>query len=149
MEAMQDRKVLVVCNLKAAKIVGFSSNGMVLAAKVRRGRMRFVVICKCIWISQVDTNCSFVFICLFQSEDGTKVELIDPPSDAVVGERVFIENLTGEPFSSSQVKKKKTWDKVVKNLKAGEGGTATWDGKSIQTKSGVCRAASLVGAPIS
>ncbi|KAL7552162.1 hypothetical protein ACHAWF_015378 [Thalassiosira exigua] len=34
LEEMQDRKVLVVCNLKAAKIVGFSSNGMVLAAKV-------------------------------------------------------------------------------------------------------------------
>ena len=27
--------MLVVCNLKAAKIVGFNSNGMVLAAKVR------------------------------------------------------------------------------------------------------------------
>lgn len=37
LEDMQDRKVLVVCNLKAAKIVGFSSNGMVLAAKVRFG----------------------------------------------------------------------------------------------------------------
>lgn len=34
LEDMQDRKVLVVCNLKAAKIVGFASNGMVLAAKV-------------------------------------------------------------------------------------------------------------------
>ena len=34
LEEMQDRKVLVVCNLKAAKIVGFNSNGMVLAAKV-------------------------------------------------------------------------------------------------------------------
>jgi methionyl-tRNA synthetase len=34
---MQDRKVLVVCNLKAAKIVGFSSNGMVLAAKAEDG----------------------------------------------------------------------------------------------------------------
>jgi methionine--tRNA ligase beta chain len=37
LEEMQDREVLVVCNLKAAKIVGFVSNGMVLAAKVRRG----------------------------------------------------------------------------------------------------------------
>jgi methionyl-tRNA synthetase len=34
LEEMQGRKVLVVCNLKAAKIVGFTSNGMVLAAKV-------------------------------------------------------------------------------------------------------------------
>lgn len=31
---MQDKKVLVVCNLKPSKIVGFTSNGMVLAAKV-------------------------------------------------------------------------------------------------------------------
>ena len=34
LEEMEGRKVLVVCNLKAAKIVGFTSNGMVLAAKV-------------------------------------------------------------------------------------------------------------------
>jgi len=34
LEDMEGRKVLVVCNLKAAKIVGFASNGMVLAAKV-------------------------------------------------------------------------------------------------------------------
>jgi methionine--tRNA ligase beta chain len=34
LEDMQDKEVLVVCNLKAAKIVGFVSNGMVLAAKV-------------------------------------------------------------------------------------------------------------------
>ena len=35
LEEMQDKKVLVVANLKAANIVGFKSNGMVLAAKVR------------------------------------------------------------------------------------------------------------------
>ncbi len=34
LEEMQDKKVLVVCNLKVSKIVGFASNGMVLAAKV-------------------------------------------------------------------------------------------------------------------
>ncbi len=38
LEEMQDRKVLVVCNLKPAKIVGFESNGMVLAAKVCQDR---------------------------------------------------------------------------------------------------------------
>lgn len=114
LEDMQDRLVLVVCNLKAAKIVGFSSNGMVLAAK---------------------------------GED--KVELITPPEGSKVGELVFIEGLTGEPLSSAQVKKKKTWDKVAKGLKTGDGGVATWDGKTIQTSAGACKAASLVGAPIS
>ncbi|CAJ1926044.1 unnamed protein product [Cylindrotheca closterium] len=114
LEDMQDRLVLVVCNLKASKIVGFSSNGMVLAAK---------------------------------GED--KVELVTPPEGSKIGERVFIEGLTGEPQSSAQVKKRKTWDKVAKGLKTGDGGIATWDGKTIQTSAGACTAASLVGAPIS
>lgn len=116
LEQMEGRKVLVVCNLKAAKIVGFTSNGMVLAAK---------------------------------STDGKQVEIVSPPADAPIGERVFIDGLSGEPFSSTQVKKKKTWDVVAKNLKTIDGGVATWDGKEIKTSAGVCSAASLVGAPIS
>jgi methionine--tRNA ligase beta chain len=114
LEEMQDKKVLVVCNLKASKIVGFVSNGMVLAAKA----------------------------------DG-KVELVTPPEDAKIGERVFIAGLTGDPASSAQVKKKKIWDNVAKELKTTEGGVATWDGKVIETSAGKCVAATLVGAPIS
>jgi tRNA-binding EMAP/Myf-like protein len=113
---MQDRMVLVVCNLKAAKIVGFTSNGMVLAAK---------------------------------SEDGKTVELIEPPVGAMVGERVFIEGLSGEPHSSAQVKKRKTWEMVSKDLKTNSDGIATWDGKVVQTKAGPCRALSLIDALIS
>jgi len=116
LEDMLDRKVLVVCNLKAAKIVGFSSNGMVLAAK---------------------------------SGDGKQVELVSPPADAPIGERVFIDGLSGEPASSTQVKKKKIWESVSKKLKTGERGVATWDGKEVKTSVGVCAAASLVGSPIS
>ena len=36
-EAMTGRKVLVVCNLKAAKLAGFASNGMVLCASSEGG----------------------------------------------------------------------------------------------------------------
>lgn len=106
----------MVCNLKAAKIVGFSSEGMVLAAK---------------------------------SADGKQVELISPPVDAAVGERVVIDGLCGEPLSSAQVKKRKTWEAVAKDLKTGDGGIATWNGKEMKTSTGSCAAASLVGAPIS
>jgi len=113
---MQDKKVLVVCNLKAAKIVGFASSGMVLAAK---------------------------------AEDGSKVELVTPPDGAAVGEKVFIDGLSGDPLSSAQVKKKKIWDIVAKGLKTAEGAVATWDGKEIKTTAGVCKAESLVGVPIS
>jgi methionyl-tRNA synthetase len=117
LEDMQGKKVLVVCNLKAAKIVGFASNGMVLAAK---------------------------------SDDGTKVELVSPPADSKVGERVFIDGLSnGEPQTSAQVKKRKTWEKVVSGLKTTDGGVATWEGQAILTSAGTCAAASLVGASIS
>ena len=116
LDDMLDRKVLVVCNLKATKLVGFTSNGMILAAK---------------------------------SKDGSTVELIDVPGDAAVGERIYIDGLSGEPLSSTQVKKKKVWEAVSKGLRTGEGGIATWDGKKMMTTAGVCKAASLVGAPIS
>jgi hypothetical protein len=82
-----------------------------------------------------------------QGED--KVELVTPPAGSKIGERVFIEGLTGEPQSSAQMKKRKTWDKVTKGFQTGEGGVATWEGKTIQTTAGPCAASSLVGAPIS
>jgi len=115
LDEMQDKMVLVVCNLKAGKILGFNSTGMVLAAK---------------------------------GDDGKKMELIEPPEGSVIGERVFIEGLSGEPFSSSQVKKKKIWTSVAKDLKTVDDGVATWKGKTIQTSIGPCKAASLVGTPI-
>ena len=111
---MQDRKVLVVCNMKPQKLVGFESNGMVLAAK----------------------------------GEG-KVELVEPPADTPIGERVFIEGLTGEPASSTQVKKKKIFEEVAKKLKTNAEGVATWDDKVVQTSLGPCKAASLQNAPIS
>ena len=84
-----------------------------------------------------------------QSDDGKRVEIISPPADAPVGERVFINGLSGEPYSSAQIKKKKVWDTVSKGLKTNENAVATWDGMAIMTSAGACTAASLVGAPIS
>ena len=39
LEEMQRRLVLVVCNLRPAKLAGFTSNGMVLAAKSGDGKV--------------------------------------------------------------------------------------------------------------
>jgi len=84
-----------------------------------------------------------------QSTDGAKVELVTPPEGSKIGERAVIDGLAGEPTSSAQVKKKKTWDKVAKELKTADGCVATWEGKEIKTSAGVCKVLSLVGAPIS
>lgn len=45
LEEMQDSLVLVVCNLRAARLAGFNSNGMVLAAKGSDGKVR---LCSCL-----------------------------------------------------------------------------------------------------
>jgi methionyl-tRNA synthetase len=116
LEEMQDRMVLVVCNLKGQKMLGFMSNGMVLAAK---------------------------------SEDGAIVELVAPPEGAQIGERVFVSEMTGDPFSPVQVRKKKVWENVLKSLRTVEGGILTWEGKPILTSAGPCKAPSLEGVFVS
>ena len=76
---------------------------------------------------------------------------MEAPADAPIGERVTVEGIEGdyEPLSSTQTKKKKTWETVSKDLKTADGGIATWPGKNILTSKGLCKAATLVGASIS
>ena len=84
-----------------------------------------------------------------KSNDEKHVEIVSPPAGTPNGDRVFIDGLTGEAVSSTQVKKKKIWGLVSKDLKTGKSGTAMWNGKEMKTSAGLCSAASLVGAPIS
>jgi methionine--tRNA ligase beta chain len=79
-EDMVGKRVIVVANLKEAKLVGFKSNGMVL--------------CAC-------------------SADRSVIKLLEPPTDAVVGERVVFESFSGEPASSSVMAKKKVLEKLA------------------------------------
>ena len=95
--------MLVVCNLKKAKLAGVESFGMVLCGS---------------------------------NEDG-KVEFVEPPADAEVGERVFCEGMEGEPLSPNQIKKKKVWEAVSPDLKVVDG-VATFKGSPILTSAGPC-----------
>jgi tRNA-binding EMAP/Myf-like protein len=66
------KSVLVVCNLKPAKLGGFPSNGMVFCGT---------------------------------SEDKSKVEFVEPPAEALPGERVACEGwVMPEPASANQVR---------------------------------------------
>ena len=86
-----------------------------------------------------------------QSENGEKVELVSPPDDAPIGEKVTLEGLDGTlvPLSSAQTKKKKTMEIVAKDLKTSDTGIATWQDKPLITSKGPCKVATLVGAFIS
>jgi methionine--tRNA ligase beta chain len=115
LEEMENRKVLVLANLKTRKLMNFPSHGMVLCAS---------------------------------SEDGSKVELIEPPIDAAVGERVFVEGYGGEPATENQVIKKKMLEAIFPDLKTNSERIATYKGQPFQTSAGVCKAKTLANVPI-
>lgn len=47
------------------------------------------------------------------------------------------------PVSPAQVKNKKTWDAVAKELMMGDSGGAKWSGKELRKNEDVCGAATL------
>ena len=52
--------------------------------------------------------------------DHTKVEFVDVPEGAKIGERVFVEGDSGEPVGPSNMKKKKVFEAVAKDLKTSD-----------------------------
>jgi aminoacyl tRNA synthase complex-interacting multifunctional protein 1 len=73
------------------------------------------------------------------NEEG-KVEFVEPPADAVIGERVMIEGFDGEPATENQVIKKKMLDVIFPDLKTNGEGVATYKGKPFGTSAGPCKA---------
>jgi aminoacyl tRNA synthase complex-interacting multifunctional protein 1 len=99
LEQMQDRKLIVVCNLKARNLVGFKSHGMVLCA------------------STVDADGTH------------RVEFVDPPVNAKPGDRIVAEGLLRtEPYTPSKVDKSKAFETVAPDLKVDAEGVANWQG---------------------
>jgi len=102
--------------MKAKNLVGFKSFGMVLCA------------------AEV-------------GEDGKeKVEFIEPPEGAPLGETITFENLpTPEPFSGAQVEKKKVFAACMKGMKTNDECVAAWDGHAFLTSAGPCRSKTIKG----
>ena len=86
LEEMQDRKVIVVCNLKPVTMRGVKSAAMVLAASPRAGEGE-------------------------NDDHKGPVELVTPPPDAKTGERVCFEGWEGEPEGVLNPRKK-VWETI-------------------------------------
>jgi hypothetical protein len=69
---------------------------------------------------------------------------VEPPADAVIGERVMIEGFDGEPATENQVIKKKMLDVISPDLKTNGEGVATYKGKPFGTSVGPCKAQRMV-----
>lgn len=74
------------------------------------------------------------------ASNGDKTEFVEPPADAAVGERVFVEGFEGEPATENQIGKKKMLDKILPDLKTNEDGVVTYKGTALMTSAGECKA---------
>lgn len=120
LEQMEGRKVVVVCNLDKAKLRGFVSYGMVLAAKVKG------------------------------EDGTERVELVSPPEGSAVGERVHLAEYEALPaFTAAQTKKLKVWEAVAADLRTDAGCTVCWKGFPLLTSAGPCVVSSLADAIVS
>ncbi len=135
---MQNRKVVVVCNLKPVMMRGIKSAAMVLAASPRLAP---------------------------GEEDAHKgpVELVQVPADAVAGERVYFEGWEeGEPEAVLNPKKK-VWETLQPGFTTTESLEVGFDPGAVEslkeisgdkglgklrTKSGYCMVGSLKGAVV-
>ena len=77
--------------------------------------------------------------------DHTKVEFVDVPAGAAIGERVFVEGESGDPVGAGNMKKKKVFAALAKDLKTSDACVAQWKGKAIMTSAGPCTVPSLGG----
>lgn len=99
LEQMQDRKLIVVCNLKPRNLVGFKSHGMVLCASTT------------------------------DADGTHRVEFVDPPAGSKPGDRIIAEGLPScEPFTPSKCDKSKAFEVVAPDLKVDQDGVMHWQG---------------------
>lgn len=84
-----------------------------------------------------------------KSEDGLKVELVNPPEGSIIGERLTINGLSGEPLLPNRMKKLKIWEIVMPDLKVNNDGIACWQDQPLQTSTGVCNVLSNRNTQIS
>ncbi|XP_011045621.1 PREDICTED: probable methionine--tRNA ligase [Populus euphratica] len=76
------------------------------------------------------------------SSDHTKVELVDPPQSAVVGERVTFPGFEGEPDDVLNPKKK-VWEALQVDLQTNSDLVACYKDIPLTTSAGVCKVATI------
>ena len=85
---------------------------------------------------------------LCASTEDRGVELIEPPTNAVLGERVTIGDVVGD-FDEVLNAKKNPWEAVCEHFKTGQDEpVAMFKNIPLMTSAGTCKAATLKDAPI-
>ena len=109
-EDMEGRKVLVLCNLKERKMMGFPSHGMVLCA----------------------SNEDHSVVRLVNPPIDAKIgERVTVPDFDFEGEE-------GQPFTENQIGKKKIFEKIAPHLVTSKYGIPEFLGRPLMTSAGAC-----------
>ncbi|XP_007902443.1 tyrosine--tRNA ligase, cytoplasmic [Callorhinchus milii] len=90
-----------------------------------------------------------MLLCASIDGDKRQVELLDPPEDSMLGERVFVEGYENDTPDIELKPKKKVFEKLQVDFKISDDCVAQWQKKSFMTKLGVVTCKSLKGGNIS
>ncbi|KAF8729573.1 hypothetical protein HU200_017517 [Digitaria exilis] len=90
---------------------------------------------------------SHAMVLAASSDDHTKVELVEPPADAAVGERVTFAGYSGEPEASLSGKSK-VWEKLAADLHSDGELVACYKDVPFTTSAGVCKVKTIANGEI-
>lgn len=90
---------------------------------------------------------SHAMVLAVSNEDHSKVELVDPPASAVVGERLIFPGFTGEPDAVLNPKNK-VWETVQADLHTNGELVACYKDLPFTTSAGVCKVSSIASGSI-
>ncbi|XP_078161612.1 putative methionine--tRNA ligase [Carex rostrata] len=90
---------------------------------------------------------SHAMVLAASNEDHTKVELVEPPASAEIGERVTFPGYSGEPDGLLNAKSK-VWEKVQAELHTDAQLVASYKDVPFTTSAGICKVASIVNGDI-
>ena len=110
------RKVLVLCNLKKAKLAGVDSYGMILCAEDSQRNV----------VELIEPSPGSEIL------NGARVTLLDSE-----------EEKNGKPASANQMKKKKIFDQICKHLRTNEECVAAFDGVELAVEDVIFKANSV------
>ncbi|CAL5054560.1 unnamed protein product [Urochloa decumbens] len=90
---------------------------------------------------------SHAMVLAASSDDHTKVELVEPPAGAAVGERVTFAGYSGEPEASLSGKSK-VWEKLAADLHSNGERVACYKDVPFTTSAGVCKVKTIANGEI-
>ena len=83
---------------------------------------------------------------LCAADENNKVEFVEPPEGAAIGEVISFEGLPPTtPATASQVEKKKVFATCMEGMKTSQDKVAQWNGHSFMTSAGPCTVKTIQG----